>query len=144
MSPEAICILNFRDLYKYSLENIPATQNQFWQNFAHFFDTSKRLSLGTICLFFEKLQKINDDRNYSPSNWTDLEKHIKNKSMANTLKNISNAEQVLISLDHIRKIRNFISHKQKIRARLQWTQVNFLIQFYRFELKDYINLVKSE
>ena len=141
---EAICILNFRDLYKYSLENIPAIQNQFWQNFAHLFDTSKRLSLGTICLFFEKLQKINDDRNYSPSNWADLEKHIKNKSMANTLKNISNAEQVLISLDHIRKIRNFISHKSKIRARLQWTQVNFLIQFYRFELKDYIDLVKSE
>ena len=141
---EDICISNFRGLYKYSLENISTVQNQFWQNFAQFFDKSKRLSLGTICLFFEKLQKINDDRNYSPSNWPDLEKHINNQSIANTLKNISNAEQVLISLDHIRKIRNFISHKSKTRARLQWTQVNFLIQFYRFELKDYIDLVKSE
>jgi hypothetical protein len=141
---EEICILNFRDLYNYSLQNIPTSENKFWQNFTYFFDTSKRLSLGTVCLFFEKLQKINDDRNYSPSNWTDLENHIKNKSISNTLQNISNAEQVLISLDHIRKIRNFISHKSKSRVRLEWTQVNFLIQFFRFELKGYIDLVKSK
>lgn len=141
---EAICIENFRDVYNFSLENIPRIGNKFWQNFVYCLDSSKRITLGTICNFFEKLQRINDDRNYSSSSWPDLENHIKNKSIANTLQNISNAEQVLISLDHIRKIRNLISHKSKSRARLEWTQVNFLIQFYRFELKGYIELVKSK
>jgi hypothetical protein len=38
--------------------------------------------LGNICTFFEKLQRINDDRNYSSSNWPDLENNIKNKTIA--------------------------------------------------------------
>jgi hypothetical protein len=141
---EEICIVNFRDVYNFSIENIPNIKNKFWQNFAYFLDPSQRITLGNICTFFEKLQRINDDRNYSSSNWPDLENNIKNKTIANTLKNISNAEQVYISLDHIRKIRNLISHKSKSRARLEWTQVNVLIQFYRFELKGYIDLVRSK
>jgi len=139
---EDICVSNFRDLYLFSLKNIPSVNNRFWQNFAASIEPTKRLTLGIICIFFDKLQRIDDDRNYSSSNWSDLEKHINDKAVISTLQNISNAEQALISLEHIRKIRNLISHKSKSRVKLEWTQVNFLIQFYRFELKGYIDLVK--
>lgn len=123
---EDVCISNFKELYHFSLENIQTIENPIWKNFADSLDKSKRLSLGTICFFFRQLIKINDGSNYSSPIWTDLENHINNKAKIDVLQNISIAVQTLISLNHMREIRNFTAHNSKSRVKLDGGVLDFV------------------
>ncbi len=107
-----------------------------WSDFRNKFDSSKRVSLGTITTFFSELQRIRSDSEQSISG---LKNIFDDKKCFNTLRLISEENQLLISLNNLRSLRNLFSHKTQ---RLKWTSVKGIINFLNYEINDYLKLFK--
>jgi hypothetical protein len=133
---DEICTSEFKGFYFAALIELSKTKEERWSDFRNKFDSSKRVSLGTITTFFSEVQRIRSDSEQSISS---LKNIFDDKKCFNTLRLISEENQLLISLNNLRSLRNLFSHKTQ---RLKWTKVREIINFLNYEINDYLKLFK--
>ena len=73
----------------------------------------------------------------SPQSFDLLKKYLDDKDRLKRLQQIADADQLLMSLNTIRNIRNHISH---VNSRLRWIHTRTVMDFFTADMNDFIKL----
>jgi hypothetical protein len=134
---DEVCTSAFKEFYLCFLEEIVRSSDDKWIEFRKKFDSSRAISIGTITSFFSEVQKIRSD---SEKSFESLKGIITNKNCFNTLKLISEENQLLIAFNQVRQLRNLFSHKTQ---RFKWTSVRAVLNFVYFDINDFLKIFKK-
>ncbi|MCF8164089.1 MAG: hypothetical protein K9J47_00580 [Sulfuritalea sp.] len=131
---EQVSVSYFKDFFIHFLTELNSINDEKWSVFREQFDVKEKIRFGTITTFFNELQKM---KAKSPQSFDLLKKYLDDKDRLKRLQQIADADQLLMSLNTIRNIRNHISH---VNSRLRWIHTRTVMDFFTADMNDFIKL----